>query len=169
MSQRDAESGTTQVGRTTEAQSQDTTKSKLVSLLAINKVSEWKGALSGALDDQRLFWALFVLSIFYIIYILVNTTHNDNEKDEDSITKLCKCNPNHRFFYVVWFSCCFFLWVVCHFIVLIGDSKDYFAREWNWNCSCSCCSSEQSQGRQWQTDDNHSKGIRLLYLVFTID
>lgn len=142
----DQESEITKVNnvRPTEAPPQDTTENKLSSLQAINKISEWKSTLSGALDDQRLFWALFVLTIFYIFYILVNATHNDDEKDEDSITELCKCNPNHRLFYVIWFSFCWLLWVVFHFIVLIGDSKNYFARK--------CGSSEQC-------DDNHSKRI----------
>ena len=155
MAQHDAESGITQVGSneatevqpedTTEAQSQDTTENNLLSLLAINKISEWKSTLSGALDDQRLFCALFVLITFNIIFILVNVTHNDSEKDEDGIRESCECNPNHRFFYVIWFSICCFLWVVCHFIVLIGESKDYLVRVWKsndylarvWDCNCS--------------------------------
>ena len=92
--------------------------------LDVYKISDWKNTLSGALDEQRLFWALFVLGVFYIIYTLVNITHEN--KDEDSITELCKCNPRHRSFYIIWFSICFFLWAVCHFSVTVADNKDFY-------------------------------------------
>ena len=136
----------------------DTTKSKLIPLLLnANKISDWKNTLSGALDDQRLFWALFVLGVFYIFYTLVDTiyTYNDN-KDEDSITEMCKCSPHHRLFYIIWFSLCFLLWAVCHFSVAIADSKDYFKKcnkeckkrcNCSKTCTCSCDSSNQSEGK----------------------
>ena len=93
--------------------------------LDVNKVSDWKNTLSGALDDQQLFCALFVLGLFSIFYTLVNTTHIEN-RDEDRITELCRCNPRHRSFYIIWFSVCSFLWTVCHFSITIADSNFNF-------------------------------------------
>ena len=131
------------------AASQQSTTSKVVSLLDVNKISDWKSTLSGALNDQQLFWALFVLGIFSIFYILVNTTHNDESKDEDSIKELCKCNKDHRRFYIILFSICTLSWVIFHFLLaLLGC----------FNCSVSdclieCCSNKCCNTKQ--PEDNH--------------
>ena len=52
----------------TKIESQESPTSKAVSLLDVNKISDWKSTLSGALSDQQLFWALFVLGIFYLLH-----------------------------------------------------------------------------------------------------
>ena len=136
---------------TTKSESQESITTKVVSLLDVNKISDWKSTLSGSLDDQRLFWALFVLGIFYIFYILVNTTHNDENKDEDSINKLCECNPDHRYFYIILFCLCSLLWIFLHFSLVVVAVYNYF----KCNYSVSNRSKESCPSNKEQAEDNH--------------
>ena len=138
----------------------DTFQNSILSVLDVNKISDWKNTLSGALDDQRLFWGLFVLTIFYIFYILVNAIFNDDEKDEDSITELCKCNPKHRWFYIFWFSFCSFLWGVSHIVVGITDSKlkDCFIKICNCGCLKGKCKCDCLKGKCNHSSDIQSEG-----------
>ena len=81
--------------------------------------SKWKESLSGALDNQHLFGALIILSIFYIGYTIGNAFHNNDNKDEDKITTACECKSDHRTFYVAWFYICTVFWLLCHIMVQI--------------------------------------------------
>ena len=110
--------------------------SELLSKLSDNKISDWKETLSGALDDQRLFFALFTVALFNFIYIAVSYAQNKEDlKDEDSITELCKCNTGHRCFYISWFTICSTIWAFCHFMVFMADHWDF----WNNTKKCCCC------------------------------
>lgn len=137
---------TTGAQETVGSQGITNAQKQIVSKLDVNKIADWKKTLSGALDDQRLFWALFVLGIFYIIYIPVSAIYSkDNAEDEDSVTELCECNPHHRSFYIVWLVLCSFLWAICHSLVLIVDSKDFFKK-----VCCQCSENNPSNdSRSW--------------------
>ena len=123
--------------------------------LDASKISDWKNTLTGALDDQRLFFALFVLGISNFFYILVNVAFNSDEKDEDCITASCKCDPLHRAFYILLLLVSSILWAILHCIVAIIDVYHFCHQPTNkgnseskkcWECCrcllecfCRCC------------------------------
>ena len=85
----------------------DNSVTETVDLLSGNKGSDWKKALSGALDEERLLCALVVLCIFYIGLTIGNAYHDSNKKDEDEITESCSCKHEHRKFYISWSVICY--------------------------------------------------------------
>ena len=87
---------------------------------------QWKKALSGALDESRLFCGLIVLGIFYIVYINVNAYHKGDTKDEGDIIHNCTCKPSHQKFYIVWSAICWAIWLICHCVLAIPEFKKYF-------------------------------------------
>ena len=93
-----------------------------VDALSDNKGSDWKKALSGALDEERLLCALVVLCIFYVGLTLANAYHENHDKDEDAIIEKCACRSEHRAFYIAWSIICYALWFVCHTVVLLHNN-----------------------------------------------
>lgn len=75
---------------------------------------EWKRYLSGALSDEQLYLAMFVLFVFYFVYTLYNAFLDSNEKDEGDVFRNCTCRESHRNFYLSWSIMCFALWLVLH-------------------------------------------------------
>ena len=75
---------------------------------------EWKKYLSGALSDEQIYLAMFVLSVFYFVYTLYNACIDSNAKDEGDIIRNCTCRENHRNFYLSWTIICFTLWLILH-------------------------------------------------------
>ena len=75
---------------------------------------EWKRYLSGALSDEQLYLAMFVLFVFYFVYTLYNAFLDSNEKDEGDVFRNCTCRESHRNFYLSWSIMCFALWFVLH-------------------------------------------------------
>lgn len=75
---------------------------------------EWKRYLSGALSDEQLYLAMFVISIFYLVYTLYNAFLDNNQKDEGDVIRNCTCKDGHRNFYFSWSITCFTLWLICH-------------------------------------------------------
>lgn len=132
------------------------TVSGTISRLLENKISNWKETLSGAFDDRQLFFALILLQLFYIVYTIVNAVHHDNTKDEDSITELCKCNPDHRGFYKNCLIIFFVFWALFHSLILLFDLCDHFNRlakirkncgNMQKECKCpGCISNEPENG-----------------------
>ena len=143
--------------------------------LGANKISDWKNTLTGALDDQRLFCALFVLSIFNFLYIFFNVAFGGDEKDEDCITTSCKCNTNHRVFYTFLLVASFVLWTILHLIVAITDvyhfcnhkTTDQGNSEPNkfWKCCLSlincCCRCPTMQSMASKLEDYVSNSQKL--------
>ena len=111
-----------------------------VDALSDNKGSDWKKALSGALDEERLLCALVVLCIFYVGLTLVNAYHENHDKDEDAIIEKCACRSEHRAFYIAWSIICYALWFVCHTVVLLHNNTSSLGKlkqVLNRKC-CSC-------------------------------
>jgi len=79
-----------------------------------SKTVEWKKTLSGALSDEQLYLAMFVLSVFYFFYTLYNAWLDSDEKDEGDVVRNCTCKDSHRIFYLSWSITCFFLWFILH-------------------------------------------------------
>ena len=75
---------------------------------------EWKKYLSGALSDEQLYLAMFVLFVFYFIYTLYNAFLDSNQKDEGDVIRNCTCRESHRIFYLSWSITCFTLWFILH-------------------------------------------------------
>ena len=75
---------------------------------------EWRKYLSGALSDEQLYLAMFVLFIFYFVYTLYNSFLDNTQKDEGDVIRNCTCKDGHRNFYLFWSITCFTLWFVCH-------------------------------------------------------
>jgi len=90
-----------------------------------NAAALWKTALSGALDEKRLLFGLVILSMFYVVYINVNSYQNSEDKDEDTITHNCACRSDHRSFYLAWPAFCFLIWALIHVILTIPQIKTY--------------------------------------------
>ena len=102
----------------------------------VDKLSDWKSALSGALNDTQLSFALVVLFIFFIVYIIVDGFFIDNNrKDVDVVKDIqnqdCNCKSSHKQFYIIWFTICSALWVLGPFVL------------WIFQCCC-CCSCRES-------------------------
>ena len=98
-----------------------------------NTISDWKDALSGALNDTQLSFALVVLFIFFAVYTFFNGVFIDsNRKDVDVVKDIqndnCNCKSSHKNFYIAWFTICSTLWVLGPFVL------------WIFQC-CNCCSS----------------------------
>jgi len=85
----------------------------------------WKTALSGALDEKRLLFGLVILSVFYVVYINVNSYQDSKDKDEDTITHNCTCRSDHRSFYLAWSAFCFLIWAIIHITLAIPQIKTY--------------------------------------------
>jgi len=117
------------ITNTTEQPSDDegTMITKVIDILSENSsaAAQWKTALSGSLDEKRLLFGLVVLSIFYLVYINVNSYQNDNNRDEHTITHNCTCRSDHRSFYLAWSAFCFFVWTLIHIILAIPQIKTY--------------------------------------------
>ena len=126
--------------------------------LSDNQASDWKKALSGALDEERLLCALVVLCIFYIGLTLGNAYHDNNEKDEDEITESCDCKHEHMAFYRGWSIICYALWLGCHCVVHLNNNPTHFEKlkvlvkklllirenkrdsvQWKWQTKCCYC------------------------------
>ena len=127
----------------------------VVDALSDNKGGDWKKALSGALDEERLLCALVVLCIFYIGQTLGNAYHDNNKKDEDKIVETCGCKPEHRAFYISWSVICYILWFLCHSVVLFHNNQMLFKRcfcirktedKQNRKLKCCCCT-YRTQGK----------------------
>ena len=141
---------------------------EVVDVLSDNKGSDWKKALSGALDEERLLCALVVLCIFYVGLTLANAYHENHDKDEDAIIEKCACRYEHRAFYIAWSIICYALWFVCHSGVLLHNNPSSSGKlkkllkcllcirknnaelvhwNWKWKCcwciECCCCNKPQ--------------------------
>ena len=46
------------------------------------KKEDWKSKLSGAFSSEQIFFALLVLSLFYVVYAIVNGNFDINSKHE---------------------------------------------------------------------------------------
>ena len=55
---------------------------------------EWKKYLSGALSDEQLYLAMFVLFIFYFVYTLYNAFLDNSQKDEGDVIRNCTCKDS---------------------------------------------------------------------------
>jgi len=88
--------------------------------------AQWKKALSGALDESRLFCGLVVIGIFYIGYINVTAYHKNNTKDEDDIFRNCTCKSDHEKFYRALSAICWGIWLFVHCLLAIPQLKIYF-------------------------------------------
>ena len=75
---------------------------------------EWKRYLSGALSDEQLYLAMFVLFVFYFVYTLYNAFLDSNQKDEGDVIRNCTCRESHRNFYLSWSITCFTIWFMLH-------------------------------------------------------
>ena len=122
---------------------------EVVDVLSDNKGSDWKKALSGALDEERLLCALVVLCIFYIGLTLANAYHENHDKDEDAIVEKCACRSEHRAFYIAWSIICYVLWFVCHSGVLLHNNSSSSGKlkkilKCVFRCrKCCCCNKPQ--------------------------
>ena len=99
-----------------------------------NTISDWKDALSGALNDTQLMFALVVLFIFFAVYTFFNSVFIDsNRKDVDAVKDIrhsdCDCKSSHKNFYIAWFTICSTMWVLGPFALWI----------FQW---CNCCHSK---------------------------
>ena len=83
---------------------------------------EWRKYLSGALSDEQLYLAMFVLFIFYFVYTLYNAFLDNSQKDEGDVIRNCTCKDSHRKFYLFWSITCFTLWFVCHSLYTLAKS-----------------------------------------------
>ena len=83
---------------------------------------EWKRYLSGALSDEQLYMAMFVLCIFYFVYTLYNAFLDGNKKDEGDVIRNCTCKDGHRNFYLSWSITCFTLWLICHSCYTLAET-----------------------------------------------
>lgn len=99
-----------------------------------NTIPDWKNALSGALNDTQLTFALVVLFIFFVVYVFFDGVFIDsNRKDIDEVKDLptdnsdCNCKSFHKIFYIVWFTICSALWVLGPFVL------------WIFQCCSRCC------------------------------
>ena len=75
---------------------------------------EWKRYLSGALSDEQLYLAMFVLFVFYLVYTLHNAFLDSNQRDEGDVIRNCTCRESHMNFYLSWSIMCFTLWFILH-------------------------------------------------------
>ena len=80
------------------------------------KKEDWKSKLSGAFSSEQIFFSLFVLSVFYAGYTIINVDgHYDvDTKDEGHIIDSCNCTSSHSDFYRAWFGICCGLWLILH-------------------------------------------------------
>ena len=95
-----------------------------------NTIPDWKSALSGALNDTQLTFAIIILFGFFGVYILFDGIYDNNRKDVAAVKDIqnagCNCEPAHRNFYIAWFTICSTVWVVGPFVL------------WIFQCS-NCC------------------------------
>ena len=110
-------------------------------IISENKSGDWRKTLSGAIDEERLIFALVALLIFYIGYATGNTFHDNNAKDVYIITRNCSCKPNHGFFYGLWFIIGIILWIIFHLFVEICGSRAHSFKGCfkGFCCLLSCC------------------------------
>lgn len=97
-----------------------------------NTIPDWKNALSGALNDTQLAFAVVVLFIFFVVYTFFDGVFIDNNRKDIYVVKDlqnddCNCKSSHRNFYIVWFTICAALWVLGPFAL------------WIFQCSNCCC------------------------------
>jgi len=98
----------------------------MTGIITSTATAQWKKALSGALDESRLFCGLIVIGIFYIGYINVTAYHKSNTKDEDEIFRNCTCKSNHEKFYRALSAICWVIWLFIHCLLAIPQFKTYF-------------------------------------------
>ena len=99
-----------------------------------NTIPDWKSALSGALNDTQLTFALVILFAFFVVYTFFDSVIIDSNREDVDVVKDiqngdCNCKSSHKIFYIVWFTICSTVWVIGPFIL------------WIFQCS-NCCSSE---------------------------
>ena len=97
-----------------------------------NTIPDWKSALSGALNDTQLTFALVVLFIFFVVYVFFDGVFIDSDRKDiddvkDLLTDDCNCKSFHKNFYIVWFTICSALWVLGPFVL------------WIFQCCSRCC------------------------------
>ena len=137
---------TTEIQPTSGTRSANSTETEdqrnMFDVVSDTAASQWKKALSGALDEGRLFCALIVLGIFYIVFINASAYHKSNRKDEDYIARNCTCEPSHRKFYISWSVTCWAIWLICHCTLAIPQVKTYFCikSKQEKNNKLPCCS-----------------------------
>ena len=122
---------------------------KATEIISDNKSGDWRKTLSGALDEQRLVFALAVITIYYIGYTIGSAYHDNHAKDEDIITRNCTCKPTHRDFYLSWSIICYILWGICHLLVLIFSSQHC-----NFKNCCSLFSCGNNNNKNTQPPNN---------------
>jgi len=104
------------------------------------KIADWKDALSGALNETQLTFALVVLFVYFTVYISFDSAIDSNRKDVDVVKNLmnhdCDCEVSHKNFYIVWFSICSAAWVLGPFVLWIFQFCNCCPSKINGCCEC---------------------------------
>lgn len=108
--------------------------------LTNHKAKDWKKTLSGAMNEEQLFFALIVIVVFYFLYTLLQ--YLEGNRDEDAITTNCRCDKDHRSHYLSLVILCSILWGIFYFLLLI----------WSYSKACKKLCHQKKSDSKLQTD-----------------
>lgn len=77
----------------------------------------WKAKLSAALNDEQIFFSLFLLGTFYVGYTLAKAKFDASATsldDEERFIQSCYCSVSQRSFYRSWFLLFSIIWLIIH-------------------------------------------------------
>ena len=77
----------------------------------------WKSKLSGAYNDEQIFFSLLLLSIFYVGYTAAKAdfdADNTSIDNEERFIQSCYCSTHQRSFFRSWFLLFCVIWLIIH-------------------------------------------------------
>ena len=77
------------------------------------KKADWKSKLSAILNEEQLFFSLFILTLFFVGITIANSFfHRMDGRNEDDVIDNCYCRSSHQMFYRAWLGICSFIWLI---------------------------------------------------------
>ena len=94
------------------------------------KSCSWKSKLSGAYNDEQVFFSLLLLGIFYVGYTAAKAdfdADNTSIDNEERFIQSCYCSTHQRSFFRSWFLLFCVIWLLIHSYTFLTP---VFAKLW---------------------------------------